>query len=143
MSISGEYEYRVDAKGRMPIPPRFRGTYAQGIVLARGFDQCIVAYPPPVWESIATQFSAQPLGKSKQRKLERFIFGNAFELDVDEQGRVLLPPKLREYADIRDAAVIVGANTRFEIWNKELWEKEQADDSEQASRFIEQMEYRE
>lgn len=138
----GEYEYRVDAKGRVPVPPRFRATYAQGMVLARGFEPCIAAYPPSVWDDIAKQVSPQPLGKAKQRKLERAMFGGAYDVEMDEQGRILLPPKLREYAGITDTAVVVGANTRFEIWNKDLWNKEEEEGAREASRFIEQMENR-
>jgi MraZ protein len=143
MSMLGEYEYKIDAKGRVPIPPKFRIKFSEGIVLARGFDRCIHVYPPPVWDEIAKLFSGTPIAPSKQRSLERFIFGNAFSLEVDEQGRVLLPPKLRDYAGIKEAAVIVGANTRLEIWNKDAWEQEQAEISEQAWLLVERMEKRE
>ncbi len=138
----GEYEYKIDAKGRVPIPPKFRGKFSEGIVLARGFERCIIAYPLPVWGEIAKLFSDTPIAPSKQRSLERFIFGNAFSLELDEQGRVLLPPKLRDYAGIKEVAVIVGANTRLEIWNKDAWEQEQAEISEQAWNLVERMEKR-
>lgn len=139
----GEYEYKIDAKGRVPIPPKFRGEFSKGLVLARGFERCIIAYPLPVWEEIAKLFSGTPIAPEKQRSLERFIFGNAFNLELDDQGRVLLPPKLRAYAGIKEVAVIVGANTRLEIWNKDAWEQEQAEISEQAWQLVERMEKRE
>ena len=139
----GEYEYKIDAKGRVPIPPRFRSRFGEGIVLARDPDRCIIACPPSLWAEITDSFSALPFTRSKERRIGRFIFGNAFNLELDEQGRVLLPAKLREYAGIKESAVVVGANKYLEIWDNGLWEKEQEDVSDQAWQILEGMERRE
>ena len=139
----GEYEYKIDAKGRVPIPPKFRARFGEGLVLGRGPDRCIIACPPTLWDEITERFSALPFTRSKERRIGRFIFGTAFSLELDEQGRVLLPAKLREYAGIKETAVVVGANKYLEIWDKELWEEEQEDVGDQAWQILEGMERRE
>lgn len=138
--LSGQFEYKIDPKGRVAVPPKFRGEFWQGIVLAKGVEQCIIAYPPPVWNEIAEKFSTLPIARSKERRISRVIFATAFNLELDEQGRVILPPTLRQYAEIKDAVVIVGLNNYLEIWSKELWEEELALMEEQAWQIAEGME---
>lgn len=140
--FSGEYEYKIDPKGRVAIPPKFRGDFWEGIVLARGFERCIIAYPPSVWKETADKFNALPTTRSRERRIGRVIFATAFNLELDEQGRVILPPKLRQYADIKETVVIAGINNYLEIWSKELWEEEQALMDEQAWQITEGMERR-
>ncbi len=139
----GEYEYKIDPKGRVAIPPKFRGEFWEGIVLARGFDRCINAYPPSIWKEISESFSTLPIARSKERRMRRVIFASAFSLELDEQGRVLLPPPLRQYAEIKENVVIAGANNYLEIWSKKLWDEEQALMEEQAWQIAEGMETRE
>lgn len=140
--FSGEYEYKIDPKGRVAIPPKFRGDFWEGIVLAKGFERCIIAYPPSVWKETADKFNALPITRSRERRIGRVIFATAFNLELDEQGRVILPPKLRQYADIKETVVIAGINNYLEIWSKELWEEEQALMDEQAWQITEGMERR-
>jgi len=140
--FSGDYTYKIDPKGRVAIPPKFRGEFWEGIVLARGLERCIIAYPPSVWKEIADKFNALPITRSRERRIGRVIFATAFNLELDEQGRVILPPKLRQYADIKETVVIAGINNYLEIWSKELWEEEQALMDEQAWQIAEGMESR-
>lgn len=136
----GEYEYRIDPKGRVPIPPRFRGEFGQGMVLARGVEGCISLYPPREWDRIVDMVASQPLNRSKSRRMARFLFATAFSSELDSQGRVALPPSLRLYADIKDTVVVSGVNTYLELWDKELWEKEKATAGEQAWSILESLE---
>lgn len=136
----GEYEYKIDPKGRVAIPPRFRGEFWEGIVLARGLERCIIAYPPPLWKETAERFDALPITRSRERRIGRVIFATAFSLELDEQGRVVLPPSLREHAGIKETVVIAGINNYLEIWSKEQWEEEQALMQEQAWQIAEGME---
>ncbi len=140
--FSGEYEYKIDPKGRVAIPPKFRGEFWQGIVLAKGLERCIIAYPPPLWNDLAERYSTLPIARSKERRMGRAMFATAFNLELDEQGRILLPPKLRQYAEIKDTVVIVGINNYLEIWSKELWDEELALTEEQAWQIAEGMERR-
>ena len=135
----GEFEYRIDLKGRVPFPPRFRRELKDGVVLTQGVECCITAYPLSEWKKIAATLTSS-VTRSKLRKLNRAIFATAFSTHIDGQGRVALPVSLREYAGIEDEVVIIGANNCLELWNKEQWEAEKADSQEQAWQIIESLE---
>ncbi len=136
----GEFEYKVDEKGRIPIPPKFRRELKEGVVLMPGVEKCIIAYTLPEWKKLAASLTTGSVTRSKLRRLNRAIFATAFSLYLDGQGRVALPSPLREYAEIVDEVVIAGANTYLEIWNKVLWEEEKAASQEQAWQIIESLE---
>ena len=138
--LLGEYEYKVDSKGRLPLPPKFRQEFSSGLVLTRGPESCIVAYKPEEFKKLADTLANQTVAKSKMRKLNRFTFGGAFDLQLDGQGRIALPHSLRSYAQIEDVAIIVGANKCIELWNPELWNKESIEVTEQAWQIIESLE---
>jgi MraZ protein len=136
----GEFEYRIDEKGRVPIPPKFRGQLKEGVVLTPGVERCIVVYPPSEWKKLAATLTTGSVTRSKLRRLNRAIFATAFTLNIDGQGRIALPAPLREYAGIEDEAVVAGANTYLELWDKEQWEAEKAVSQEQAWQIIESLE---
>jgi MraZ protein len=136
----GEFEYRIDEKGRVPIPPKFRGQLKEGVVLTPGVERCIVVYPPSEWKKLAATLTTGSVTRSKLRRLNRAIFATAFTLSIDGQGRIALPAPLREYAGIEDEAVVAGANTYLELWDKEQWEAEKAVSQEQAWQIIESLE---
>ena len=138
----GEFEYKVDEKGRISLPPRFRNHLREGVVLTPGVEKCITAYPLPEWKKLADNLTGGPLARSKLRQLNRALFATAFYLSVDGQGRINLPPQLREHAGVVDEVVVVGANNYFEIWNKVHWEDEKAVSQEQAWQIIESLENR-
>ena len=121
----GEYEYKVDNKGRLPLPPRFRKELEDGLVLTLGPDNCIMAYPKGDWiKMTANQAPTNFLSSDKERKINRFLFSNANEVSLDNQGRIALPSALREKCGIGDTAIINGFNTSFEIWDPAKAENE-------------------
>ena len=136
----GEFEYKIDEKGRVPIPPRFRRELKDGVVLTRGVEQCITAYPLSEWKKLAASLTTGPVTRSKLRRLNRAIFAIAFSLNIDGQGRIALPIPLRQHAGIEDEVVIAGANNYLELWNKEQWEAEKAISQEQTWQIIESLE---
>lgn len=138
----GEYEYRIDDKGRLSFPARFREDLKQGMVLTRGLEKCIVAYPVSEWQKVAESMASLPLTRGKARRMIRVTFATAFSTELDGQGRVLLPSPLRQYAEINDLVVVAGVNNLIEIWSKELWESEKALMDEQAWHIAEAMEPR-
>ena len=141
--FSGEFEYRIDDKGRVPLPPRFRRDLEDGLVLSLGQDGCIMAYPVAEWEKIANKLSSNgSLEPAKMRRLKRAIFATAFPTNMDGQGRIALPAKLRDYAGIGSDIVVVGVNNNLELWSSENWKKELSSDLEQAWQIIESMENR-
>ena len=135
----GEFEYKIDEKGRVPIPPKFRRELREGLVLTPGVEKCIIAYPLPEWKKLAATLTTS-VTPSKLRRLNRAIFATAFSLNIDGQGRIALPIPLRQYAGIEDEVVIAGANNYFELWNKDQWESEKAISQEQAWQIIESLE---
>ncbi|MFC2044281.1 division/cell wall cluster transcriptional repressor MraZ [Chloroflexota bacterium] len=136
----GEFEYKIDEKGRVLIPPRFRKELGQGVVLTAGIEKCITAYPLVEWKKLAVTLTSNSVTRSKLRRLNRAVFATAFSFNVDGQGRIALPPPLQEHASIGDEVIIVGANTYFELWDKEQWQSEKIISQEHAWQIIESLE---
>ncbi len=118
----GEYAHTVDDKGRMAIPAKFRAGLAEGLVVTRGFDQNLLVYPMTVWRELAARINALPMSQPAARNLRRLLFGSAADVEIDKQGRILLPANLREYAGITGEAVVAGLDTFIEIWSNERWD---------------------
>lgn len=138
----GEFDYKLDDKGRIPLPPRFRGELKDGLVLTAGMEKCIIAYTASEWKKLAATFTEGTLTPSKMRRLNRALFASAFSTKLDGQGRIALPVPLREHAEITDEVVVAGANSYLEIWNRLHWEEEKAVSQEQAWQIIESLEKR-
>ncbi len=136
----GEFEYKIDEKGRAPIPPKFRDELKGGVVVMPGLEKCLIAYPVSEWEKLAASFTTGSLQPSKLRRLNRAIFATAFTLNLDGQGRIALATPLREYAGLDADVVIAGANTYLELWNKKQWTAEKNISREQAWQIIESLE---
>jgi len=136
----GEFEYRIDEKGRVPIPPKFRRELRDGVILAPGAEKCITAYPIAEWKKLATALTSASLSRSKLRRLNRALFAAAFILNIDGQGRIALPVPLREHAAIENDVIVAGANNYFELWDKDQWQEEKNVSQEQAWQIIESME---
>jgi len=133
----GEFEYKLDEKGRVPLPPRFRERLKGGIVLAKGFENCITVYPLAEWQKFSEKISSSRISPNNLRKLKRAVFGSAYYIGLDGQGRVSLPAPLREYAGIGDEVMVVGVDTSLELWGKEQWLEERAQSQQQAWQIIE------
>lgn len=119
----GEYEHTIDDKGRLAVPARFREQLGDGVVVTRGFEHCLMGFPLVYFERLAGHVSALSIGNPEAREMRRLLFSGASDAPVDKQGRINVPANLREYAELKDAVVIVGMHTHFEIWSTEGWEK--------------------
>ncbi len=117
-TLKGEYEYALDEKGRVVIPPKFRHVLGDQVVATRGFETCIAVYSPPEW--LKVEEAAQRL-TVRQQMVRRYLLASAVDLEVDRQGRIMLPAYLRGHAKIKREVVVVGLSTRFEIWSRPLW----------------------
>ena len=137
LSFFGEQEHRVDPQGRISLPTRFRDAFKGGIVLTRGYDRCIGVYTPAQWETFASQVATLALNRAKNRRMRRMSFSAAYNLELDRQGRVLLPASLRQYAQIGEEVVIAGMGEFLEVWDKEAWLQESALLEEEASLIAE------
>lgn len=138
--LLGEYEHKIDEKGRLSLPPKLRKEFKEGGVLARGLEKCLRVYPLSEWAKLAERYSGLPPEHLKTRRMNRFIFAFAFEFELDGQGRISLPMSLRRYSGIKDTVIINGINTFLELWNKENWGAEEAAVSEQAWQMFESTE---
>jgi MraZ protein len=119
----GEFAHTLDAKGRLTIPARFRTELVAGLVITRGFQDCLAAYPQGEWLRLATRVAQMPTTSQEAMAYSRLLFGGAAEVVLDTAGRILIPGFLRDYAGIKDQAVLVGVNTHFEIWEPTKWHK--------------------
>jgi MraZ protein len=120
----GEYVHTTDDGGRLTIPARFRPGLEAGLVITRGLDRCLAIYPLEEWEQLAARVSGLPITNRRARALRRRFFANASDVTLDKQGRVLVPPRLREYAGLDGEVVITGLDTYIELWNPDSWHKE-------------------
>jgi transcriptional regulator MraZ len=119
--FTGEYRHAIDAKGRVAVPARFRAELAQGAFVSRWIDSCLAIFPRPEWETLANRVAELPFSDAGARVFSRFVFSGAFEFTLDAQGRVVLPPGLREFAELSSEAVVVGARDHIELWEPGKW----------------------
>jgi MraZ protein len=122
----GQFSYTLDSKGRLTIPSRFREELPVQIVVTRGLDRCLVVYPIEVWREISQKVTSLPITDPRGRALRRVFFADAADAELDKQGRVLIPDRLREYAglDLSSEVVIVGLDRFIELWNPARWESQ-------------------
>ena len=119
----GEYSYNIDNKGRLSIPSKFRAQLKKGAVVTRGLDNCLFLYPREEWAKLAKKLAALPISQKDARAFARLMLAGAMDVEIDSQGRIILPSYLREYAVLKSNAVIAGLYTRLEIWDKTKWNR--------------------
>lgn len=118
----GEYNHGIDAKGRIIVPAKFRESLGETFVVTMGLDGCLFLYPQEEWDRFAADLKSLP-GSREARQLQRYFMAGAALCDVDKQGRVLIPQKLRDHAGLKKEIVFVGVMNKIEIWSKERWEE--------------------
>jgi MraZ protein len=119
--FTGEYQHTLDEKGRFAVPARFRAELAQGAQVSKWIDGCVALFPRADWEALAERTAALPVTDQNARTFQRFLFGAAFEVELDRQGRFVLPVILRDFADLTSQVVVVGARRRLELWSPQRW----------------------
>ena len=119
----GEYQHALDNKNRIIIPSKFREGLGEKFVLTKGLDGCLYIYTSSEWEILEEKLKMLPLTNKDARAFIRFFFSGANEIDVDKQGRALIPQNLLEYANIEKDIVSIGVSTRIEIWSKTKWQE--------------------
>ncbi|MDM8312476.1 MULTISPECIES: division/cell wall cluster transcriptional repressor MraZ [Clostridium] len=117
----GEYYHAIDTKNRMIVPSKFRDDLNGKFVLTKGLDGCLYGYPIEEWKTLSDKLKTLPLTNKNARAFVRFFFSGAHEIEIDKQGRALIPQNLIEYAHIEKDIVSIGVLTRIEIWSKEDW----------------------
>ena len=117
----GTYEPKLDDKGRMFLPARFREDMQGGIVLTRGQEHCIYAFPVAEFESMTAELRRAPLSSKQARDWIRVMLSGAYKEVPDKQGRISVPADLRAYAGLDRELAVIGAGSRAEIWNSQAW----------------------
>lgn len=138
--LLGQYNVSVTAKGRIAIPSRFRKELGEMLIATKWFEGCAVIVPLDNWKTLLTKVTAssETLNVSV-RELERFILGNAFEIELDTQGRFVIPKSLKEFAKLEGSVVFVGLDNRVEVWNEKLWTEKQEFLQGTAGKLMEQL----
>lgn len=124
-TVTGTYEHSIDAKGRLFIPSKLRVELGEAFYLAMGVDACLAIYPQSTWERFTEKFASLPMSQSKAM---RPLFANAARCELDSQGRIVIPAKLRKYAGLDKDAVIIGVNDRAEIWAADTWNAQEEEE---------------
>lgn len=119
--FSGEYQHSLDNKNRMIVPSKLREELGSKFVITKGLDGCLYAYPQEEWHKLEEKLKTLPLTNKDARAFVRFFFSGACEIEIDKQGRGLIPQNLKEYAGIEKDIVSIGVLSRVEIWSKEKW----------------------
>lgn len=135
----GQYEHAVDEKGRIAIPAKFRSVFKSGAIITKGLDGCLFVFTKEKWNKMAENIGRLPETKSSARVYSRLILASAVEGEFDNQGRVLIPSYLREYAKLRKKGIVAGIYDRVEIWSEESWKKEMSKIDIEAGKVVEEL----
>ncbi|KHM51506.1 MAG: division/cell wall cluster transcriptional repressor MraZ [Anaerovibrio sp.] len=121
--LMGEYNHSLDAKGRVILPADFRAELGESFIITKGLDNCLFIYPQSEWEQLSVKLRQLPLAKTEARAFVRFFFAGARQVELDKQGRFLIPATLRQHASLKKDAVLIGVSNRIEVWSKDEWLK--------------------
>ncbi|XKT74942.1 MAG: division/cell wall cluster transcriptional repressor MraZ [Patescibacteria group bacterium UBA2103] len=137
--LIGEYTHAVDAKNRFALPAKFRKEFGSKVIVTRGLDRCLFIYSPKAWEKIVARMSDLSIGQASTRGFNRFLLSGAVEVDLDSQGRILIPDFLKGFANLDNKVVLAGVHDRVEVWNESEWETYKAGIEQHADELAEKL----
>ncbi len=137
--LLGEFSHNLDAKGRMTIPAKFRTKLTSGAIITRGLDHCLFVFDSKEWEILAQKLNALPLAQANARAFGRLMLAGAADVELDKQGRILIPNYLREYAGLKKQTIVAGLYSRIEIWDSEAWRGYKAKTESQSDEIAEKL----
>ena len=134
--LLGEYEHTIDDKNRLTLPAKFRQAFDEGLVLTRGIERCLIAYPRTEWAATVESRLREldPLSR-EGRLMQRYFFSGASEAELDKQGRVMVPSPLGDYAGLGREVVVAGIRDHLEIWDRAAW-REHLDEIEGSAEDV-------
>ena len=136
--LIGEYEHSLDAKGRLIMPSKLRDDIGEKLIITKGLDGCLFAFSIEEWKIFEQKLRSLPISNKDARAFSRFFFAGAMDCEIDKQGRFLISSNLRDFAGLTKEVVIVGMDSRIEIWSKDKWQK--CDEDISADEIAEKME---
>ena len=119
--LIGEYEHSLDSKGRLIMPAKLRDDIGEKFIVTKGLDGCLFAFSIEEWKNFENKLRALPISNKDARAFSRFFFAGAMDCEIDKQGRFLISSNLRNFAELTKEVVIIGMDSRIEIWSKEKW----------------------
>lgn len=135
----GEYSHNLDDKGRLAVPKKFRADLSKGAVVTRGLDSCLFLYTKREWQTLAKKLASLPFAQANTRAFARLMLAGAMDVEVDKQGRVMLPEYLRHYAGIAKEIVVAGLYNRLELWDRAKWNEYKKKTEAESNQIAEQM----
>ena len=120
--LIGEYQHGIDTKGRVFIPAKLREDLGEKFIISKGIGNCLFVFPATEWANFSSKLRTLPIADKAAQGFLRMLFASACECELDKQGRTLIPQRLREFAGIKEEAVVIGVMSRAEIWSKENWD---------------------
>ena len=126
----GRYEYAMDERGRVPVPPKYRNSFARGAVISQGPEPCLRLFTADSFEQQAELYTREPATERSGRKTRRSFFARSFSVELDRQGRILLPAAPRTHAGLEGTVVVIGSGEWLEIWAPERFDEEMAEETE-------------
>ena len=136
----GQYNNKMDAKGRISVPIKFREELGTKFIITRGLDSCIFGYSLTEWQKVESKIKSLPITKKNARTFQRFFFSAATEVEIDKQGRINIPASLIEHASLTKECIVNGLSNRIEIWNKDKWNEILLESEESVEEIAEQLE---
>lgn len=122
----GRFIHTIDSKGRVSVPIKFREVlsdkYEESLIVTTEVDQCLIAFPTEEWNRLEEKIRSLPSMSKELKAWMRFFYSGAVECPIDRQGRILIPPSLREYGSLNKEVVLIGLFNKIEIWDKGRWE---------------------
>lgn len=137
--LLGEYRHNIDQKGRIAVPAKFRDQLSAGAIITRGLDNCLFVFASKEWQELVAKLMALPLSQANSRAFVRLMLAGATDVELDKQGRILVPEYLKKFADLKKTAVVAGLYSRVEIWDAERWEKYKAKTEGASEEIAEQL----
>ncbi len=135
----GEFTHNLDEKGRLAIPVKFRRDLTKGAVVTRGLDNCLFLYTKGEWEKLAEKLATLPISQANSRAFARLMLAGAMDVDVDKQGRIVLPEYLRQFAGLNKNVIVAGLYNRVEIWDEAKWQSYKQQTETNSNEIAEKM----
>lgn len=135
----GTHTPRLDQKGRLFLPAKYRDELSGGLVITKGQEHCLYVFPAQEFRRVTEALSSAPVTAKAVRDYSRVLFASASDESCDKQGRVTIPPQLRRYAGLDRECVVIGANTRLEIWAAQAWQDYEAEQEQAFAQLSEEV----
>jgi len=137
--LIGQYESKIGEKHQAALPKKFREILGEKLIVTKGFENCLIIVSVENWKTLLEGTEHRPFTNKNTRELQRFLLGNATDVELDSKGRFVIPEYLRNFAEIDSEVIFAGISRFVEVWNKKAWEKHQAELSNTVASIAERL----